>query len=73
MLFQNDVVEKLASRAHLHHYVNVLLVFKGLVELDNVGVIEFPEYLVEKLSSIIDLFLRNHLDDSPLGFVVLPL
>ena len=75
VLLHNDVVEKLASRAHLHHHVNVLLVLKGLVELDNVGVIEFSEYLdlVEKLASIIDLFLGDHLDGSPLGFAVLPL
>lgn len=47
----DDFVEELSASAHLSNHVYILLVLKGFVKLDDVGVVELLEDLdlVQKL------------------------
>lgn len=62
-LVRGELLEQLAAWAELHHQVDELFVFVGLVVLDDVGVVEGLEdcdFLVERLDLLLAQFLFRY-------------
>ena len=64
-LGSDDSVEQLTSSAELHDDVNISVVDVGLMELDDVGVVDLgkdEEFLLQKFDIFFDVFSENTLD-----------
>lgn len=67
MPFLNDLVKKLPSTAHLSDHVDIALILVCLVQLDDVGMIQFHQdlNLIQELWPVLHLSLGDSFDGSP--------